>query len=728
MIEWEAALATFHQEADDLLTQMEDALLSLEDSPGDAELINVIFRAFHTIKGSAGLFDYQQVVDFTHVIETELDKVRDGTRLLDDSMSDALLAAKDHIANLLSHLSESPQQAIPDELLSEGATIHATITQNKQYHLSQTDGHISLTDKHQDKTTRLDKDDHDNYWVVHLSCHPDIFKRGLDPLSTIRALSALGEVVEVLTLSDKVPPLKMLMVESCFLDFEIALKAATTKTDIEDIFSFYLEDSELLIIPPNSEHGLYLDLLDELEGNEAKRLGEILVGIGAITAKELDKALNLQDEQSSPTPLGEILIEQQMAQPQVVETALQKQAQVKSSAQKASTAIRVNSQKLGQLIDLVGELVISQASLRVQIEKHRIPDMEDTLSGVDALVENIRDHAMQLRMVPIAETFNRFKRLVRDSSKSLDKDIELHIEGGDTEIDKEIVEKITDPLTHLIRNSIDHGIELPAQRSHSGKDPRGIIGLKAEHESGRIIIEVSDDGAGLDPERIRQKALNMGLIKEDIEYSHSQILNLIFEPGLTTKQQATNLSGRGVGMDVVKRNIEALRGTIDVDSTPGKGTVFTMNLPLTVAIIEGFMVGVGNDRYVIPLASIDECIEFPGDWRISEDKHYINLRSSVLPYVRLRDLFDIPDSLPVRESLVVLRSGRKRIGLLVDELYGELQTVIKPLGAIFEAIPSLSGATILGDGSVALILNVQAIINRLSEPGSKAQRLGDDNA
>jgi len=330
------------------------------------------------------------------------------------------------------------------------------------------------------------------------------------------------------------------------------------------------------------------------------------------------------------------------------------------------------------------------------------------VDSVDHLVEEIRDNALQLRMVQIGDTFSRFRRVVRDVSQDLGKEIDLVIAGGETELDKTVVEKINDPLTHLVRNALDHGIETPEQRLAKGKPARGTVELNAFHDSGHIVIEIRDDGAGLDPERIRAKAEAIGLVRPDQNLSASEILQLVFEPGLSTKEQASNLSGRGVGMDVVRRNIEGLRGTVELASEPGNGTTVTIVLPLTLAIIDGFLVGSGTEQYVIPLAQVVECVEIDRRNDVAcEDHDYINLRGEVLPYLRLKDFFDIrSDKGGDRESLVVVRFGHSKAGLVVDELFGELQTVIKPLGRIFEDLKGVAGATVLGTGDIALILDV----------------------
>jgi two-component system chemotaxis sensor kinase CheA len=367
----------------------------------------------------------------------------------------------------------------------------------------------------------------------------------------------------------------------------------------------------------------------------------------------------------------------------------------------------VHADKLDQLIDLVGELVIAGASANLLAQNSGQSRLAEATSVLSRLVENIRDSALQLRMVQIGDTFTRFNRVARDVAKQLGKEIELSISGAETELDKTVVEKIGDPLMHLVRNSLDHGIEAAALRLSRGKPACGTVSLNAYHDSGSIVIEVSDDGGGLDHEKIRAKAVERGLIQPGQPLTDGEIVNLIFEPGFSTVDQVSKLSGRGVGMDVVRRNIQALRGAIDVTSVPGRGTTFTIRLPLTLAIIDGFLVGIDKASYVIPLDSVVECIEHPN---LSGDRNFLNLRGEALPFVRLRELFAVPGQAPARASIVVVQFAGQRAGIVVDQLMGEFQTVIKPLGAMFPNLRGIGGSTILGSGEVALILDVAALV------------------
>jgi len=463
-----------------------------------------------------------------------------------------------------------------------------------------------------------------------------------------------------------------------------------------------------------------VDLIRALP-EQAARLGEILVRCGSITARELDEALKQQssggdagDSGSAAQQIGSILMDRADVPPVVVEAALAKQKQVSEQKAQESRSIRIDSDKLDKLIDLVGELIIAGARTNMIGQSLHNAELLEATSVLSNLVEEVRDAALELRMVKIGATFNRFQRVVHDVARELGKDIGLIVDGEDAELDKTVVEKIGDPLMHLVRNAMDHGIEAADVRVAAGKPAKGMIKLNAFHESGSIVIEVSDDGGGLRKEKILAKAVERGLVEADRKLSDSEIYNLIFEAGFSTAEKITNLSGRGVGMDVVKRNITALRGSVDVSSKEGQGTTVSVRLPLTLAIIDGFMVGLGKSVFVIPLDMIEECIEYATE----PGQDYCNLRGQVLPFIRLRELFRIDGAATRRESIVVLKLGNLRAGLVVDTLLGEFQTVIKPLSPIFSEVKCISGSTILGSGEVALIVDVAALMHTVSGRGA----------
>jgi two-component system chemotaxis sensor kinase CheA len=506
-----------------------------------------------------------------------------------------------------------------------------------------------------------------------------------------------------------VPGLDALDPEACCLGFEIAFVTSVDKAAIENVFEFVIDDCVLRIVPPGSQVARYIELIQSLPEGPS-RLGEILVRCGSVTAHELETALRTQAETVPSRRIGAILAEQGTVAPQVVEAALVRQKQAKETRGE-SQSVRVDADKLDRLINLVGELIIATAGANLVAKRTRNLELMERNSTLADLVEEVRDSALQLRMVKIGATFNRFKRVVHDVARELGKDIELVVSGEDTELDKTVVEKIGDPLMHLVRNAMDHGIDSPERRAERGKPATGTVSLNAFHDSGSIVIQVGDDGGGLDRERILAKGIERGLVEPGRAMTDAEVYALIFEPGFSTAEQITNLSGRGVGMDVVRRNIEALRGTVAIASEPGRGTTVTVRLPLTLAIINGFQVGVGKSVFVVPMDMVDECIEFAAE----SGQDYADLRGQVLPFIRLRDLFDVPGRPSTRQNIVVVKHAGQKFGLVVDALMGEAQTVIKPLSRMFVQVRGISGSSILGSGDVALILDVPVLMQQAQE-------------
>jgi two-component system chemotaxis sensor kinase CheA len=551
-------------------------------------------------------------------------------------------------------------------------------------------------------------------WHISLRFGPDVYRSGMDPLSFIRYLGTLGDIHHMLTTFDAMPEAQAMDPESCYLGFEISFKSNADKAAIESVFDFVSDNCQIRILPPRSKITEYLQFIADMPGEEL-RVGEMLVCCGTLTAHELETALKLQGAENveHPRPIGEVLVDAELVPPPVIAAALEKQRQVRETRTSEANLIRVDAEKLDQLINLVGELIIAGAGTTIIAQRAGVPQLLEATANLSRLVEEVRDSALTLRMVQIGGTFSRFQRVVRDVSKDLGKDIALVIAGADTELDKTVVEKIGDPLTHLVRNAMDHGIESADVRLARGKPAMGTLKLNAYHDAGSIVIEVSDDGGGLNKERILRKAIERGLISEGTVLSDKEIYNLIFEAGFSTADVVSNLSGRGVGMDVVRSNIQALRGTVDLDSTEGVGSTVRIRLPLTLAIIDGFLVGVGNAAYVIPLDMVVECIELNAADHDASDKRYLNLRGEVLPYRRLREHFEVQGQAARRENIVVVRYGDHKAGLVVDKLLGEFQTVIKPLGKVFSQIRGIGGFTILGSGEVALILDVPGLMRQV---------------
>jgi two-component system chemotaxis sensor kinase CheA len=481
-------------------------------------------------------------------------------------------------------------------------------------------------------------------WLISLRFSPDVLIAGMDPLGFMRYLNTFGSITDLTIVDEALPPVADFDAQKCYLGFELAFETDAPREKIEGAFEFVRDDCTLKLTPP--------------------------------------------------------------APKAAAAAAAAPGQQVQAQTAGANQTIRVDSLKLDSLITRIGELITAVAGANLVARRSGSRDFEECMANVTSLVEEIREGSLQLRMVKIGGTFSRFKRVVHDVSRELGKEIELQISGEDTELDKTVVERIADPLTHLVRNAIDHGIESADVRASRGKSAVGAIKLNAYHDSGTIVIEVSDDGGGLKRDRILAKAIERGLIDESAKPSDSDLFNLIFEPGFSTADAVTNLSGRGVGMDVVKRNITALRGVVNIKSVEGAGTTVTVRLPLTLAIINGFQVGVGNTTYVLPLDSIDECVEFSS----AAGHDFTSLRGEVLPFIHLSSLFDSKSPPAKRQSIVVVRHGGRRAGIVVDTLLGEFQTVIKPLAKMFTRVDCVSGSSILGTGDVALILDVPAVL------------------
>lgn len=701
------ARGTFFEEAQELLRQMEQILLAFEIGTQNEEAVNELFRAAHTIKGSAGLFRFEEIVSFTHVVESVLDRLRSGALEADDGLLGLLLESGDHIGTLVAAAaSDSPLveavQALGNALV---ARLEAFLPRPAETPLA---GEFLPEPEPALAVSGGGPLGGADTWHLSLRFGADVLRMGMDPLAFIRYLTTLGDIVHIETLCDALPPIEDFDPEACHLGFELDLRSAASRQEIEAVFEFVQDDAQIRILPPHARVEDYIALIAELP-EESSRLGEILVAGGALTRRELEQALRAQAQDAPERRLGEILTDAGAVHEQVVEAALDKQKRGEERRAAESRSVKVPADKLDRLIDLVGELVIAGAGTQLLANRSRLGELSESASQVNRLVEEVRDAALRLRMVQIGEVFNRFPRVVRDVSRELGKDIELKISGAETELDKSMVERLGDPLMHLMRNAMDHGLETAEVRLARGKPARGTVSLAARHESGSIVIEVRDDGRGLDRERILKKAVERDLVQESQSLEDGEVYRLILEPGFSTAEKVTNLSGRGVGMDVVKSSIEALRGAIDIESRPGEGACMRLTLPLTLAIIDGFLVGVGGAHFVLPLEMVVECIELPvGDG--TGERDYLNLRGQVLPFLRLRELFEVPHRAPRRQNVVVVQYGGRQAGLAVDSLMGECQTVIKPLGVLFEKLRGISGSTVLASGEVGLILDVPQLI------------------
>lgn len=710
----EEAIATYREEAGELLAELETSLLDLEETPDDSDLINRVFRAMHTIKGSGAMFGFDEIAAFTHEVETVFDMVRNGKMTVTKRLLDLTLKSRDHILYLLnSPVGEDIDRAAGDEIIVG---------------LRQLVPHDDLPQKGSDaipaiELPELSEDElaQECTWRIRFRPAPNILMCGTNPISLINELRSLG-TAHVVAQFDEIPLLDELAGENCYIYWDIILTTSRGEDAIRDVFIFVEDDCDIRIELIDSS-----GLIDREQGY--KKLGDILVERGDLSPVEMQKVLLLQKR------FGEILVEQGIVTPEKVQSALVEQQHVKSvrkerseaPQQEAAASIRVPAERLDQLINLVGEMVTVQAHLS-QVSLAGGDSTYIAISEeVERLTNELRDTALNIRMLPIGSTFSKFKRLVRDLSQELGKEIEMETFGAETELDKTVIEKLNDPLVHIIRNSIDHGIESPEARKAAGKSSVGTVYLGAEHSGDSVLITIRDDGAGLDRDAIRAKAIERGLLSANIDASDREIYAQIFAPGFSTAAKVTSVSGRGVGMDVVKRGIDGLRGSIGVDSVRGSGTTITLKIPLTLAIIDSLLVKIGTDHFVLPLAAVEECVELTReDIKKSHGRNLANVRGAIIPYISLREHFAIGDQCPEIEQIVIADIHGTKVGFVVDNVVGEHQTVIKSLGKMYRDVKGVSGATILGDGTVALILDMGMLLHMVEQleqpPGAGGAR------
>jgi two-component system chemotaxis sensor kinase CheA len=702
----------FFEEAAEHLAVVEEGLLQLEQHPEDLDLLNKIFRSAHSIKGASGMFGFNAVAQFTHKMETLLDLLRNGQTAVTSKNADLLLKSTDCLKTLI----DAAKTGTPvDNETVQRLTVELAAASNLKIEVKAT---VEAGPSKSSVTATF---------LINWTPPEWLFQRGLDPLQVMKELGDLGTLSQVAVDASRLPDLAEMDPERCYLSWSMRLTTGKDRQVVDAVFEFVREDSVLTIeevrgkesgvkgeeqrssAPPHP-----LPLTPDGIEDGPKPLGEILVESGVVSREALDGALAQQKR------VGEILIEQHAASPQQVEQALHKQRQQEAASQskKADTAsIRVDTAKIDKLINLVGELVITQSMLSdlgTRFEMNQIHVLLERMAQLERNTREIQERVMSIRMLPIGTAFSRFPRLVRDLSAKAGKKIQLVLSGEETELDKTVIESISDPLTHLVRNSADHGLETPEVRLDDNKPEVGTIRLNAFHEGGNICITVEDDGRGLDREKILAKAAKQGLIAENEKLTDDQIWSMIFKPGFSTADKITDISGRGVGMDVVKRYIENLSGTISIKTEKGKGTRFTLKLPLTLAIIEGMTVRVGRETYIVPLLSILESLQpKPESVKTVIGKgELINVRNTYLPIVRLYEVFSLqPEHTdPTKGILLILETEGERVVVMVDEILGQQQVVIKSMEQNFRKVEGIAGATILGDGTVGFILDVRGLL------------------
>jgi two-component system chemotaxis sensor kinase CheA len=647
---------SFREEAREILVDLESALLELNENRADLELVGRVFRAMHTLKGSGAMFGFEKLAAFTHNLETAFDQVRNGKLQIGSELIDLSLAALDQIRAMVEEGSGAPS-ADPEvcariltevRQLSGIADINAPAAKAPAAAIpAETLGGTVCE------------------WHVCFSPGPDMMLNGTNPLLLLRELRQLGGLSVRASMAD-VPPLAELDPERCYVTWEMVLATSAGRDAIRDVFIFVADSCDLTIEP---------------ESNAVQIPSRIVIpGSDDVTARALEEPRSSSGGRRTYDKAD------------------------------TATSLRVPAVKLDQFVDLIGELVTVQARLTELSARCDDPDLAAVSEEIERLTSSLRESSMNIRMLPIRSTFEKFRRLVHDLARDLGKDVELTMDGAETELDKTVIDQLGDPLMHLIRNSMDHGIEPASKRATSGKRSTATIHLSARHSGASVLIGVSDDGGGIDVDAVRGRAIEKGLLVAGAEVSEAETFALIFQPGFSTAKTVTDVSGRGVGMDVVRQRVDALRGSIDVASKPGEGTQVTLRLPLTLAIIDGLLVSVGKDFFVLPLANTLECIELTReDIERANGKHLANLRGELIPYIRLRQHFNIRTERPAIEQIMIVETAEGRYGFVVDQVLGNCQTVIKNLGRFYRHVQSVSGATILGNGTVALILDPERL-------------------
>lgn len=652
-------IAAFRVEAGEVLDQVEQALLDLGHRLDDADLVNAVFRGLHTLKGSGAMFGFDALAGFTHHCETAFDRVRKGQVPATAGLVSVILSAQDHMRALVEG----------DAPAAEGDAILARLQ--------------AAIDEASGTAPAAASTPAASGWQIAFRLPADAMANGTNPLMLLDELRELGDCT-VVARTDKVPPLADLVATECHIGWDVTLVGDVKRDDIEDVFIFVMDDMELSIEP---------------------------LGVA-----DADAAADAAATDDAP------VLAEAAAPVATAATAATADSPAARSTAKAEESVRVPAGRLDALMDRVGELVIAQSRLSQCADRGQDLVLRSVSEEIERLAGELRDTMMVLRMVPVGSLFSRFRRLIHDLARDTGKTIEFETEGEATEVDKTVIERLFDPMVHLIRNSCDHGLETPEDRIAAGKPAAGSVRLAAHQAGGEVVITIRDDGRGINRARVRAKAEANGLIQPDQALNDHELLQMIFAPGFSTAATVTNLSGRGVGMDVVKRTIEGLRGSIDVQSTEGEGSLIALRIPLTLAIIDGLLVRVGSGRYVIPLTAVEECIELSleDDMR-HRGRSLITLREKLVPFLRLREVFATDTRPDPFQKIVVVSTPQDRVGLVVDQIIGNHQTVIKPMSALHRDAATFAGATILGDGEVALILDIAQLI-ALGQPREEMLR------
>jgi len=669
---------TFLQECEDLLLEIEECALTLSNEEDSGEIVGRLFRAFHTIKGSGAMVGLDHLAGFTHHVETLLDEVREGRVAISPRVVELVLTAADEIKRLM--LVEPGSAAPPSKSRED---LVAELEQFSSHPVSEQS--ISPHAKAPSTPTveEAEQTGEERRWKIVFRPGADLFLCGGSPYNLLRELGTLGSI-DVVTMTEAIPRLEHMEPTACYLGWSVTLRTTADADTIRDVFVFVEDGAELSITP--------------IEEPKAAREEEVppTTSSAEIQLSEQHPSQVADDDGTQDKNRGSV-------------------ARVTAKTQGKESVVRVPSGRLDRLVNLVGELVMNQSRLLRAASVDGNPELMHPVQEMERLVAELRDDVLGIRMLPIGSIFGRFRRLVHDLSVELGKEIDLVTEGAETELDKSILDQLSEPLVHLLRNSIDHGIELGDRRVELGKPRRGTIRIAAEHAGSHVVISIEDDGKGIDRQAVRAKAVERKLIAPDAVLNESDLLNLILQPGFSTAQKLTSVSGRGVGMDVVKKQIDSLRGSLKLASEQGRGSRVALFLPLTLAIIEGLIVEIEQDQFIIPMSAITENVELEQSQRAQKNgRNVVVVRGELVPYIDLRATFQIEGNPPTIEKVVIVRYGEERVGLVVDRVLGTHQTVLQSLGRFLRDIDVVSGATIMGDGRVALILDIASVVRAVS--------------
>ncbi|MCD6178343.1 MAG: chemotaxis protein CheA [Bacteroidales bacterium] len=714
---------SFLEEANELIIDLEDSLLTLEEIPNDKDAVHRVFRVMHTLKGSGGMFGFNAVSDFTHHLESIYYKIRSGELIVTKEILTLTLKSVD----LLKELLKSPDK-IPDNVqLNYTSLVNEIKSVSSGKKKKETKEPIVQAEAKEEISNGIAT------YYIHFEPNAEILQNGTNPLYLIDELTALGSSYVIVN-TQKIPEIDELKIDNCYVSWEIILATKAEVGDIMDVFIFVEDESNIDIQKLSSFNLLqYPEFENAIKDFENKKLlintiqlqnlGKKLIAeqppiieVQTNTLEEKARVDNIDNKEDTPKKTTD----SQESKPK--EAKASSTNRVTKSTNSFST-IRVSSKKIETLMNLVSEMVTSQARLNLLAEEIKKPELTDAVENLEKLTRQLRDNAFEISLIPIESMLTRFKRLIRDLSAEVNKEVNFTAEGIDTELDKTIIENLSDPLLHIFRNAIDHGIEDSKTRKSKGKPKVGSIKLKAFYSGTNVYIQITDDGGGINPEIIRTKAIKKGLISSNDKLSRNEIINLITLPGFSTAEKISDISGRGVGMDVVKRNIQKIQGELLIDSTLNVGTTFTLKLPLTLSIIDGLIVNIDKTPYIIPIPVINKIRPVSHTKITKAFNNTMVIDSEQIPFIYLRQHFNVDSKAPDKEMVIVVNYENQRMGIIIDNVEKQAQVVVKSIGKQFHQHDIISGASIMGNGQVALVLDTNKIINSIDKTKNSTKNI-----